>query len=242
MKKEEPKTVWEKKTSGRAPSKNRPECLLSCAISLDGKLASITGDSSFSSFRDKKEVHKLRTKIDAILVGINTSLEDDPHLTVSHKYYKSNQHPLRIVLDSKARLPTNAKFIKKRPRVRSLVATTEKAPKNRRKRLEKAGADVRILGKKKVSLPRLMKVLASEYEIEKLMVEGGGNVIGNFFKHDLIDTARISITPVVLGGGTKAVDMVSNMGFPTVKEAPRFELTKIELIDYNIILHLVRKE
>lgn len=231
--------LWEAENVQPHVPKGRPEILLSCAISLDGKLASKSGDSNFSSFKDKREVHKLRTKVDAILIGINTLLVDDPHLTVSHKYYQSDKHPLRIVLDSTARVPPNSKFIQKRPEITSLIITTEKAPKKKINTLRENGAEVRILGRRKVPLRPLMELLDSEYNVQSLMVEGGGRVIGEFFKHNLIDKARISLTPVILGGGKKAVDLIRGVGFPKVKEAPNFQITRIEKIGWNIVLHLV---
>lgn len=236
---EKPKIVWEGKEPELNIPKHRPKVILSCAVSLDGKLASKTGDSSFSSFGDKVEVHKLRTNVHAVLVGIRTLLRDDPHLTVSQKYYKSDEHPARVVLDSKARTPPNSKFVQKRPKALSLVATTERAPKRRVNALREAGAEVRILGEETVSIPRLLEVLVSDYEIEKLMVEGGGEVIGSFFRHQVVDSVRLSFTPVFLGN-TGAVNMVRGFSFATVDDAPKFQLTRIELIGWNIILHLVR--
>lgn len=234
----EREVLWTQEIKKSGKPKDRPKVFLSCAISLDGKLASETGNSNFSSFKDKKEVHKLRTKADAILVGINTLLTDDPHLTVSHKYYQSDEHPIRIVLDSTARTPLNSKFITKRSKVTSLIATTRKAPKERINALRKAGAEVKILGGEKVSLQQLMRVLNLDYDIQTLMVEGGGKVIGDFFRHNLIDEARISLTPVVLGGERKAVDMLRGVGFSKVKEAPHFRLYRVEKIDWNLVLHL----
>lgn len=241
MLKEEPKVIWQRKPPVLNIPSTRPMVILSCAISLDGKLASSRGDSSFSSFRDKREVHKLRSKVDAILVGINTLLTDDPHLTVSHKYYESNDHPIRIVLDSHARTPPDAQFITKRSEVLSLVVTTQQTSKKQINKLRAAGAEIRILGKDRVDIPQLMKVLASEYGVKKLMVEGGGKVIGSFFNHDLIDLARISFTPVVLGNDGGTVDLLRGVSFPTIASAPMFQLIRVELIDWNIVLHLLRK-
>lgn len=239
---EDGSVLWEKQKPTLNVPNWRPKVILSCAISLDGKLASKTGDSNFSSFRDKREVHKLRTKVDAVLVGINTVIKDDPHLTVSQKYYKSDKHPFRIVLDSKARTPPDTKFIKKRQKIRSLIATTKQAPQKRIETLQKAGAEIRVLGKKYVSIPQLLEVLTSEYHVEKLMVEGGGKIIGSFLEHEYIDRVRISYTPVLLGGNEEAVNMVEGIGFSKVNEAPTFDVYRVEQIDWNTVLHLVRKQ
>lgn len=220
----------------------RPLVIVSCAISIDGKLASICGDSRLSSYEDKVEVHKLRSKVDAILVGINTVLADDPHLTVSEKYYKSNKHPIRIVLDSKCRIPLNAQVIRKRPEVQTIIATTKKAPKEKIAKLRKIGVDVHITNsEKKVDITELLKYIRKKYGVRKLMVEGGGKVIGEFIKNNLVDTMRISITPILFGG-QKATPIIMGPEYCTIEQAPKFEITKIELCGNNIVIHLTRHQ
>ena len=216
----------------------RPLVLVSCAVSIDGKLATISGDSRLSSFEDKVEVHKLRSEVDAILVGINTVLADDPHLTVSEKYYKSDRNPIRVVLDSKARIPLTSQVLTRKPEVPRVIATTTKADKGKINKLRKLGADVVTFEKNgKVDLIKLLKYLKEKYGVKTLMVEGGGKVISAFFKHGLVDKMRISINPYIFGG-LKAVSMVENFGFRTVDEAPKFELVRIEKAGWSLIIHL----
>ena len=216
----------------------RPLVLISCAISLDGKLSSSTGDSRLSSFEDKVEVHKLRSEFDAILVGINTVLRDDPHLTVSEKYFKSTKHPIRVVLDSRARTPLKAQVLTKRPNVPKIIAVTSKANIEKVEALRNAGADVVMFEKNgEVDLIKLLKYLREKYGVKKLMVEGGGRVISSFFKYGLVDLLRISINPIIFG--YNGIQMVSAIDFPDVDSAPKLELYKVEKAGWSLILHYV---
>lgn len=220
----------------------RPMVIISCAISLDGRLASEANDTRLSSFEDKVEVHKLRSKVDAILVGINTILADDPHLTVSEKYYKSDRHPIRVVLDSTCRIPLNAQVITRRKEVPTIVAATKRAPEDKIRKLREAGVDVLITDSTdRVDIVEILKYLREKYNVKKLMVEGGGKVIGEFFRLGLVDQLRISITPVLFGG--KAVPLLGDTVFRYVEESPKLELYKIELCGHNIVLYFyVRKQ
>jgi len=215
----------------------RPLVIVSCAISLDGKLASSAGDTRLSSYEDKVEVHKLRSRVDAILVGINTILADDPHLTVSEKYFKSERHPIRIVLDSKCRIPLNAQVITRKREVPTIIATTSLAPSEKIERLRGLGVDVFMTeGKERVDIKELLAYLKRKYGVNILMVEGGGFVIGEFFRQGLVDLVRISITPVLFGGDN-AVDLIRGVSFGRVEDSPRLILYKLELCGHNIIAH-----
>lgn len=218
------------------PKENRPFVIVSCAISLDGKLASACGDVRLSSFEDKVEVHKLRSRVDAILVGINTILRDNPHLTVSEKYYRSDRHPIRVVLDSKCRIPLDAEVITRRPEVKTIVATTRKAPRKKVEKLKDRGVDVIIMGEDRVDIARLLEYLRNKYSIRILMVEGGGYVLGSFFKEGLVDYIRVSITPVLFGN-SNAVPMLRDVSFCRIEDSPKLKLEKIEICGNNIVLH-----
>ena len=224
---------------------DRPWVLVSCAISLDGKLVSETGDSRLSSWEDKVEVHKLRSIMDGILVGVNTILQDDPHLTVSEKYYKSDKHPIRIVLDSKARTPITAEVLKRKPEVPTIIAVGNQADKEKIKKLEGAGATVIELPRSEevdgLDLRVLLRILKEEYGVKKLMVEGGGHVIGSFVKFGLVDYFRVSINPVLLGG-KRSVNMLESVTYGNIDKAPRLEIVKIEKAGWSIIHHYIVKK
>ncbi len=221
---------------------NRPWVLVSCAISLDGKLVSETGDSRLSSWEDKVEVHKLRSMMDGILVGINTVLRDDPHLTVSEKYYKSDRHPIRIVLDSKARTPVTAEVLKRKPEVTTIIAVGNQASKEKIKKLKKVGAKVIELPLNKeingLDLRELLRMLKWEYGVKKLMVEGGGHVIGSFVKFGFVDYFRISINPVLLGG-KRSISIIESVAYGNIDEAPHLEIVKIERAGWSVIHHYI---
>ena len=107
--------------------KSRPKVILSAAITIDGKIASKTGDSKLSSKKDKARIHKLRSKVDAILVGSNTIKKDDPLLTVR---YTKGKNPLRIILDSKANIDQKSQIIKTCKIVPTIIAISKQASKN----------------------------------------------------------------------------------------------------------------
>jgi len=230
------KIIYEEKPPEINTEDSRPLVIVSCAISLDGKLASEKGDTRLSSFEDKVEVHRLRSRIDAILVGINTILADDPHLTVSEKYYKSNRHPIRVVLDSYCRIPLNAQVLTRRREVPTIIATTRKAPEDKIRKLREMGADVIVTDGEKVNIREVLTYIRRKYGVRKLMVEGGGKVIGEFFKNNLVDLVRVSITPVIFGG-EKSIPLIRGVSFDTIEESPRLKLYRIELCGHNIVLH-----
>ncbi len=214
----------------------RPLVIVSCAISLDGKLASSMGDTRLSSYEDKVEVHKLRSMVDAILVGINTIIADDPHLTVSSKYYQSDRHPIRVVLDSKCRIPINAQVLVRKRDVPTIIATTKLAPEEKIKEIRNMGAEVIVIGDEKVDIRRLLEYLKQQHNVNSLMVEGGGYVLGEFFKEGLVDIIRVAISPVIFGEDG-AISMVRGAVFGRVEESPRLKLYRVELCGHNVVLH-----
>ena len=112
----------------------RPHVIFSAAITLDGKLATRTGDSKLSSKKDKIRVHKLRGQVDAILIGKNTAKIDDPLLS-AHNIKKKN--PIRIILDSNATIHTSSKILKTCSKISTIIVVTKKAQKENLQRLEK---------------------------------------------------------------------------------------------------------
>ena len=121
----------------------RPYVIFSAAITLDGKLATQTGDSKLSSKKDKIRVHKLRSKVDAILIGKNTVEIDDPLLSV-HNIREKN--PIRIILDSNAIIRTNSKILKTCSRIPTIIAVSKEAPKKNLQKLEKFPVQVIVCG------------------------------------------------------------------------------------------------
>ena len=181
---------------------------LKLATSLDGRIATASGESRWITCAASREaVHALRASNDAVLVGVETALADDPALTVRIADYTGRQ-PARVVLDSQLRLPTESKLAKTARETPTYVVTI--ADSNNR--LTDVG--VKVLQVKAVGeRPDLQASLdALEAEgIESVLVEGGGQVAASFLRCELVDAIEWFRAPIVLGGeGRPAVRKVTN--------------------------------
>lgn len=176
----------------------RPKIVINCAMSADGKIASPSGKQiRISSDKDIKRMYNLRNECDAILVGINTVLSDDPKLTVKEKYVQNPKNPLRIVLDTNCQTPFDSEVVNKKSKTLIVVKKGVKC-------IKKYGSNVEIVYCNTnqdglIDLSCLMEKLYKK-NIKKLMVEGGGTVIWNFFKEKLVDDLYIYIGPIIIGG------------------------------------------
>lgn len=166
--------------------------IINCAMSADGKIALKTRKQTcISNEVDKKRVHALRNSSDAILVGIETVLCDDPKLTVNSKYVKTPRKPYRIVLDSNGRTPKDALVLN--GVAPTIIVTNEKNRKTF------PNAETVRFGKKDVDLPKLLAYLEKR-GIKNLLVEGGSKVIWSFLESRLADEVSIFVGSVVIGG------------------------------------------
>ena len=208
----------------------KPYVVLSAAMSVDGKIATRGGDSAYSDEEDWKRVHKLRSEVDAIMVGIHTILVDDSKLTS-----KEGKSPIRVVVDSDARTPPNARVITVRPEVETIIAVTSIAPSERISNLQKKGVKILVCGDGElVDLEILMEKLFDR-GVKKLMLEGGGNVNWGMISKGLVDEIRIAIAPVIVGG-IEAVTLVEGLGFTRVSEGVNLELVNTEKVGKNLVL------
>ena len=212
--------------------KSRPKIILSAAMTIDGKIASKTGDSKLSSKKDKMRVHKLRSKVDAILVGSNTVKRDNPILTVR---YTKGKNPIRIILDSKANIELNSKIIKTCKKFPTIIAISKKASKKNISRLERYPLEIINSGQTKVNIKNLLQIL-SKKKIKTLLVEGGGTVNWEFIKQGMVDEMIITITPFLIGG-KKAITLVDGEGFSFINQAEKLKLKKTHVIGNEIVLH-----
>ncbi len=210
----------------------RPYVIFSAAITLDGKLATRTGDSKLSSKADKNRIHKLRSKVDAILIGKNTAKLDDPILS-SHSTKKKN--PIRIILDSNATIRTNSKILKTCSKIPTIIAVSKKARKKDLQKLEKFSVQVIVCGKNRVNIKKLLGILKKK-GIKNILVEGGGATNWAFIKENLVDEAIITITPYLVGGMT-ATTLVDGDGFSTISNSIRLKLKNVTKIKNEVILY-----
>jgi GTP cyclohydrolase II len=185
------------------PRADRPYVVLKYAQSLDGRIATATGDSKWISGEPERQVsHALRAACDAVLVGAGTAVGDDPELTVR---LVSGASPTRVVLDSTLRLPPSAKVFG--PEAATLVLTTERSDVARREELRERGVQVAVVADDagKVDLVAALTRLR-ELGIESVLVEGGARVITGLLARRLVDRMIVAVAPIVLGSGTEAVE------------------------------------
>ncbi|AEG14827.1 riboflavin biosynthesis protein RibD [Desulfofundulus kuznetsovii DSM 6115] len=201
----------------------RPFVVLKAAMSLDGKIATRTGESRWiTGPRARLAVHRLRDRYDAILVGVNTVLKDNPSLTTRISG-ENGKDPVRIIVDSLARTPPDARVITQQSPAPTIVAVTERAPVQNLRRLEEAGAQVLVVPGPglRVDLEVLMKELARR-EITSVLVEGGGEIHASFLKSRLVDKVVWFISPLIIGG-RQAPGPVGGEGPARLAEAVRLK-------------------
>jgi len=202
-------------------AKSRPHVILSAAISVDGKIATKTGDSNLSSKIDKIRVHKLRSKVDAILIGQNTLRRDDPILSVR---YSKGRNPIRIILDSRGKISSKSKIIKTCNKIPTILAVSKKISNKNLQRLKKYPLEIIVTGENKVNLKQLLKQLEKR-KIKKLLLEGGGIVNWEFIKQGLFDEIIVTVTPFLIGG-TKSISLVQGLGFSKISKSTKLKLKK----------------
>jgi diaminohydroxyphosphoribosylaminopyrimidine deaminase/5-amino-6-(5-phosphoribosylamino)uracil reductase len=183
----------------------RPWVILKWAQSIDGKIADRDGKSQWiSGAAARRLTHRWRGEVDAIIVGVETALRDDPQLTA--RASRPKRIATRVVLDAKLRLPARSKLVRTAKRTPLLIATARNAGRghaSKRRRLESAGAEILPLPARagRVDLAKLLDELGRR-NLLNVLVEGGGRVFGEFFDAGLADECRIFVSPRLLGGDT----------------------------------------
>lgn len=203
--------------------------ILNAAMSIDGKISTRRNDSSFSSRKDWIRVHKLRSSVDGIVVGISTVLQDNPMLSVRY-YSKGTKDPVRIIVDSNARIPLNSRIIRSSKNIQTIVATTPNASTRKIKELKKAGVQVLVSGKRKVNIKNLFQQLEN-LGLKRILVEGGGEINWSVLKIGLANELTVTISPVVVGG-RDAKTLVEGEGIANITNGIKMKLSKT-LINYK---------
>jgi diaminohydroxyphosphoribosylaminopyrimidine deaminase/5-amino-6-(5-phosphoribosylamino)uracil reductase len=196
-----------------------PFVIAKAACSLDGKIATRTGDSKWLTGPAARAFgHQLRHACDAILVGIGTVLADDPQLTTRLPRRQGND-PIRVVLDSRLRTQETASILNQESSSPTWIATTPAAPRDKLESLESAGAEVLVLPEKegRVSLKALLQELGRR-RVLSLLVEGGAEVLGAFLDQRLVDKFYFFYAPKILGG-KNAYPAVAGQGVASLSEA-----------------------
>lgn len=210
----------------------RPFVTLKMAMSADGKIATHTGDSKYiSNEASLRFAHELRTRHRALLVGIETVLQDDPQLTV--RLERSASQPLRIVLDSRGRLPVDAKILHAPSPV--VLATTEALSVETERILREKNVQIWRLPSENghVALGHLIERLAAE-QIDSLLIEGGAEVAWSFLSAHLVDKIIFVIAPKILGGRA-APGPVGGPGVAKLIEALTLQEVSVRKLDTDVI-------
>ena len=184
----------------------RPFVVLKAAMTLDGKIATAGGASQWITGQAARQhVHRVRSHMDAIMVGIETVLRDDPQLTVRLPVQSSNRpglrQPMRVILDSRLRLPLTARVLGQAGQASIVVATTAKAPRHRVERLRSLGVTVLVLPAQngRVSLGACLARLG-RMGINSLLIEGGSELNATALRSGLVNRVALYIAPRLLGG------------------------------------------
>jgi diaminohydroxyphosphoribosylaminopyrimidine deaminase / 5-amino-6-(5-phosphoribosylamino)uracil reductase len=219
----------------------RPLVTYKAAMSLDGRVASPTGDSRWiSSIESRELVHRWRAESDAVAVGIGTAVADDPLLTA--RLEDASRQPARVVFDSHARLAVDSALVNSIDEAPLIVICAPEAPSARRDALEKAGADV-IVAPGRSPGTRLESALdeLGRRQIQDLLVEGGPTLAGALFDAGEIDELRLFIAPVLVGSAD-ARAVLEGQGVARIAEGVRPLATSSEQVGEDILVRARLRE
>lgn len=212
---------------------NRPFVIVNCAMSVDGKITLPSRKQiKISSDEDIKRMYKLRNECDAVLVGINTVVSDNPKLTVKKEYVKDPKQPLRVVLDSKCRIPPVSLILDNL--ANTLILTKLGHEKNI------GGKNIEVIGCKtdkdgNIDLYYALELLYKR-NVKKLLVEGGATVIWNFLKNHLVDDLYVYTGPLIIGGKNTPT-MADGEGINNENELISLKIIKISRLGDGFLTH-----
>ena len=219
----------------------KPLVILKSAITLDGKVATTTGDSRWISGKaSRARAHRWRAECDAVAVGIGTVLADDPLLTA--RLEAVARQPKRVVFDSEARLPLDGRLAASLDDAPVIVVCSRAAPRRRVQALQTAGiTTVTVSGQNETA--RVMAALSElgALEIQSLLVEGGPHLAGAFVDADEVDEMRVFVAPLI-AGGRHARSAVEGQGVELIGEAIQPLSTSVEQIDDDVLIAARLKE
>ncbi|WP_424650685.1 bifunctional diaminohydroxyphosphoribosylaminopyrimidine deaminase/5-amino-6-(5-phosphoribosylamino)uracil reductase RibD [Carnobacterium jeotgali] len=194
-----------------------PFVVMKNAMSLDGKIATVTGESQWiSGESSRKQVHSLRHELAGIMVGIETIIKDDPQLT---SRTLNSRNPIRIVVDSQLRIPIASKVLTQQDKAKTIVSTTRRANKEKLDTLKQMGIEVLVTKEKsgRVDLQELMKLLGAK-GIDSILLEGGANLNFSALEEGIVDKIQSYIAPKIIGG-KEAKTAVEGAGVHSLKNA-----------------------
>jgi 2,5-diamino-6-(ribosylamino)-4(3H)-pyrimidinone 5'-phosphate reductase len=200
------------------------QVLINAAMTIDGKIATNLGDSAISSKQDLRRLHRLRSSVDAIVIGISTVIVDNPRLTV-RLVKRCGTTPVRIIVDSTGRIPLDSKILKSASKINTIVAVTSRTSDRRIDKIKSAGAMVIVAGARTVDLKELFCIL-KKMGFNKILVEGGGELNWSILQLGIVNELMITVAPRIVGGRT-ATTLVEGDGYTRISESIKTELIKI---------------
>lgn len=216
----------------------RPFVAAKFAASLDGRIASTSGDSRWISGPETLAwAHQMRPRLDAILVGVETIIVDNPQLTARPAgAARFVPQPLRVVLDSRGRTPPNARVLDEQKRAPTLIATTAASPLPWREAVAARGAETVVLPSEggRTALAPLLDHLGGERGVVSLLVEGGGEVHGSFLDQRLVNKVYAVIAPMLIGGSAQTA--VRGAGARRMADALRLNDPQIEQLGTDLLI------
>lgn len=216
-----------------------PFVTVKCASTLDGRIATATGDSKWiTNEQSRRYVHRLRHEADAILVGAGTVKTDNPSLTARIEGMKTKD-PIRVILDSRLSIDENARLLNQISDAPTLIATAGEryVPMEKKERLEKkTGVSIVDSGdsSSRIDIVRLMKILGDK-GVTSLFVEGGAGVLASFFQHNIVHKALFFKAPKILGGDD-GVPICRGSGGATMDEALDLEHVKVNRFGDDVLI------
>lgn len=222
----------------------KPFCILKTAMTLDGKIATASGDSKWiTNEASRAYVHELRHQVAGIMVGVNTVLIDDPMLTTRLEH-KKGIDPIRIIVDTRGRIPLEAKVLNTESKAKTIIATTKLIDSSKVKALQSLGAEVIItpLKEDKVDLADLMRQLG-DMKIDSVLIEGGSTLNFSALEEGIVDKVISFIAPKIIGG-KDAKTPVGGEGLSKIKDAFILKDIKITKFDEDMMIegYLERSE
>ncbi|WLR55871.1 bifunctional diaminohydroxyphosphoribosylaminopyrimidine deaminase/5-amino-6-(5-phosphoribosylamino)uracil reductase RibD [Mesobacillus subterraneus] len=207
-----------------------PYVTLKSATTLDGKIATVTGESQWITGEEaRKDVHQFRHTHDAILVGVNTVINDNPSLTT--RLEAGGKNPVRVVLDSTLRTPLDSRIINDRA-ARTIIVTGARAEPEGIKQFTELGIEIIKLETEKVGIPDMLKKLG-DWGITSVYVEGGAEVHGSFLKEKAFQQVITYIAPKLLGG-KRAPTAYGGEGIARLEDTVHLEIKEVKQIDQDI--------
>ena len=196
-------------------------------MTVDGKIATTSGDSAISSRDDLIRVHKLRASADGIIVGISTVLADNPRLTVrlAGKRVK-RKDPARIVIDSTGKIPLDSRILLTASRIKTIVAVTKLAHIDTLRKIKKTGAIVIVSGSQTVNLKKVFSII-KQMGIRKILVEGGGEINWSLLRLGIVNELIVTIAPKIVGG-RQATTLVEGEGYRRISQGIKLHLKQAQ--------------